>query len=88
MDPVFNAGVCGHSVRDLPANAMCSLINSSDINGTYPVGAKLQLDCETGYTPLGIPSYCQPDGSWSPDYRCLSNNITSFNTLKIGFVPF
>ena len=86
MDPVFNAGVCGSP--GLPANSRFVIINSRDINGTCPVGAKYQLNCKTGYTPLGSPSYCQPDGSWSPDYRCSSNTITSFNILRIGFVPF
>ena len=70
----------------LPILGLSLLI--ADINGTYPVGAKYQLNCKTGYTPLGSPSYCQPDGSWSPDYRCSSNTITSFNILRIGFVPF
>ena len=85
MNTVFNSG-CGRPV--LPFTSLGRITYSMAINGIFPVGTKLKLFCKTGYTPLGSPSYCQPDGSWKPDYTCASNNITSFHTLIIGFVVF
>ena len=82
MDLVFNAALCPLVI---PANGIVITNGEEEIDGNYLEGATLILDCQTGYTPLGSPSTCQADGSWSPDYRCSSNDITAFNTLKNGF---
>ena len=67
----------------LPANAINIKVDRGEVNGTYPEGARLSLTCKNGYRAFG--SSCQADGSWEPDYRCASNNITSFHTLRNGF---
>ena len=85
MDPVFNAG-CGHPV--VPANTVGTVTYGIAINVIFPMGTRSDLYCKTGYTPLGSPSYCQPHGSWKPDYTCASNKITSFHTFRIGFCIF
>ena len=74
MNPDSNAGHCSRPV--LPANAINITVDREEINGTYPPGAWISLLCENGYR--AFTAFCQADRSWSQDYRCASNNITSF----------
>ena len=83
MYPIFNSG-CGYPVTHLFAGP--SPIYGRPIDGIFPQGTRFELNCKSPFTPLGSPSYCQPDGSWKPDSTCIGNNITSFHTLRIGFV--
>ena len=45
-------------------------------DGLYFVGSVAHFQCEAGYMSSDGPSICQANGTWSPMYTCIGNDVS------------